>query len=576
MTFRRRLFVATLTVGGGICCFQPFMRSRMEARLSELLGGQVEIGSSRVSLRDSTIALSDIFIPTSDVILPNELVAPNDLNKTRAPIKIGQAALKFSWDSIFYRNLKVESFLASDVSWEITTPNNRSVPSAIEAGNIRFLTQDNVSNSPNARVESLVQPIKMRLTEESAKQNQTQQKISSQLKSIAQRLAEVLPSDGSLNVLRQRFIVEDATKEIASLRQSIAEDGLARKKADKAINALKLSAQQQVVSKASLEPELDRERAKQAALDIAKIAIAKEWNSSRPIVQAAVSSLNSLQDSSLVQRDRFGTKREKRNDMQTASLSNLAVGLTQCSTGRINGRMQLPPQNNEERESSFVLQFWNLSSRTLLDAQKPTVTLRLNNAAAPEVPPWMTCTAQQIALPQSDTLQIQLTLEKMDGRRGMSSTKIQHANQGWAATISMPTQCCLEMPDTKTIAMDPSPSNEKSLILGKLIGTTPSDEQAQNDLLIEVDPTSLATLETILITWHTADSEKKRVQASRRGSELLNSELLSLDAHWEQLGDEHVRAHDNWKSRMSELDDQLKTLGAAFKRTSRAASSIVR
>ncbi len=589
MTIRRRLFVATLTVGVGICCFQPVMRSRMERRLSELLGGQVAIGSSQISLRDSTIALSDI------VIQPFRRQVSNGNETERTPIKIGQAALKFSWSGLLYRNFKVESFLASDVRWEISEPSKRAVPAAIEAGDISFLTQESEKNAPSARVESVVQPIKAKLSHESVAQTQSQQKISLQLKAIAQRLGEVLSTDGSLNVLRQRSIVEDSRKEIASMKQSIAEDKLAHKKAEKAFNALKLLAQEQLASKTSLEPELDRKRSKQAAEVLAKLAIAQEWNACRPIVHATVASLQSLKDPIQAELDsvdaqRVDSKLQMDNQTQTASLLNLPVGFTHLSAGKMDGSLDVPngslPGYKAFEGSRFVFQFWNLSSRPILnlrnamDAPKPTVTLRLNSDATHEASVWMTCTAQQIVLPQSDISQIQLTLDKKNALLGQSSTKIQHANQGWSGTIAMPTQCCLELPMAKTLAIDRLTSSEASpkktrFIVGKLMGKTVTDPAAQNALWIEVDPTSLTELEEILSTWHSSELEKKRLQASRRASELLNNELLSLNTRWEQLGDEHIRAHENWTASMAELDTQLKALSAVFQRTSRSASTTV-
>ena len=62
MTWRRRLMVATATLGGGLICFQPVMRARMESRLSEIVGGRVKIGSSKISIKDGAIAFRDIVV----------------------------------------------------------------------------------------------------------------------------------------------------------------------------------------------------------------------------------------------------------------------------------------------------------------------------------------------------------------------------------------------------------------------------------------------------------------------------------------------------------------------------------
>ncbi len=572
MTFRRRLFVATLIVGGGVCCFQPIMRSRMEARLSEIVGGKVEIGSSKISLRDSTIALSDI------VIQPFDSEQSSESAKSPNAIRVGQAALKFNWNSVFYRNFKAASFLATDVEWKLAAPKNQSIPIANESGTESFLNQADFVKAQDASVESLIQPIKLRLTEESAIQSRAQQKIAHQLKSISDRLVELMPTEGALNVLRQRYVVDDATKQILEVKQWIAENRTARKEADKAINFFVLSAQKQFVSKVNSVPELDTKLIQQAAIKIATQAIAKEWNQSRPVIQAALSSLTSLQKST---ETPFADAENKpagsngpngsngSNAPNAVILSQLPVGLTHCSSGKISGSVQFPIELRESSDSGFVLQFWNLASRYCLDSTKPTVALKLNRDPKQEESTWLVCIAQQVALPQSDAVQIQFTLEKKNENLGLSSAKIQHANRGWSANLSIPTQCCFDTPALKAIATESKSLNEKACINGKLIGTTPSEGANQDNLLIEIDPNSLIALEKILASWHKADSEMKKVRAGIRGTEQLNNELLVVNSRWKQLGDEHSQSHDSWKSRIAELDDQIRQLGSSFQRTSR-------
>ncbi len=563
MTFRRRLFVATLIVGAGICCFQPIMRSRMEASLSEFLGSKVEIGSSKISFRDGTIALSEI------VIKPTDTDATREDEKPLKAIHIGHAALKFNWNGVLYRNLKADSFLASDVDWEMVSPTHQSIPIAIENTADSLLEPEDTSKALDAGVDSLIQPIKFRLTEESALQNRAQQKISLQLKSIADRLVELAPTDGSLNVLRQRFVVEDAAKQVLEVKQWIAENRTSRKEADKTINTFVQTAQKQIVAKVKGDPELESKRIQDAAKQIATQAIAKEWNQSRPILQAAMASLTSLQK----HEDMKFSDSEVRTPLaSSAILSQIPVGMSHCSSGRISGNLQLPSFPAESRSSGFEMQFWNLSSRYCLDASKPTVALKLTREPKQEASPWLVCIAQQVAIPQSDATQIQFTFEKKHENLGTSAAKIQHANRGWSASMSIPTQACLNLPSLKAIATEGKGLNERGHVVGKLIGKTPSIGIHQDDLLIEIEPQSLIALETTLASWHKATSEWKRVQAGIRGTEQLNNELLAVNTRWKQLGDEHSRAHDGWKSRIAELDDQIQKLGSSFQRTSRATS----
>ena len=102
MTFRRRLLVVTVTLGGGILCFQPVMRARMEARISDIIGARVDIGQSKISLIDGTIAFRDVVVHHS-----NSLQGMNG-HRSPQPTKIEHAALKFNWNSLLYRNLEVD------------------------------------------------------------------------------------------------------------------------------------------------------------------------------------------------------------------------------------------------------------------------------------------------------------------------------------------------------------------------------------------------------------------------------------------------------------------------------------
>ena len=555
MTFRRRLFVATLTVGGGICCFQPVMRSRMEARLSELVGGRATIGSSKISLRDSTIALSDITIRPCGS--ESELFEEN----TFGTLKIGQAALRFNWSSLLYRNLKVEKILASNVHWDINEPSDRAIPKAVENADPSLFNLNTWGANLEETVDSIVQPIKQKLAEESSKQNRTQQKISLQLKSIADRLAEVSPSDESFNILRQPYVVSSTKRELNDIHQLIAEDKLARKEAIKAITALKSAAQKQLDATVNLTTEADPKSVTQAAMNLAKLAVAKQWNQNRSVVQATIASLTALQ-----------------TPVSTTgnSLSQLPVGLLSCSTGKIDGNVQLPLQSKEAIDSDFVLQFWNLSSRSFSEETRPAVTLRVSRDPKQEMGNWLRCSAQRVALPQSETSLVQLSLETNDEMLGVTSAKIQHANRGWSATFTVPVQNCLELPTMKAMTNDSTAVAKKACVVGKLMGTTNESESALNNLLIEVDAASLGSLERHLSECFKSDSEKKKAQAGIRSTELFNQELLIVNSRWEQLGDEYSRAHENWEARITELKSQLQELESAFKRTSRASSQITR
>ncbi len=571
MTFRRRLLVATVTLGGGICCFQPVMRARMESRISEIFGARVDIGASKISLRDGTIALRDIVIHHSNSLQTSKIEESPRLTK------IDHAALKFNWNSLLYRNLKVDGLVASDVHWQIATPSREDIPSAVESNEPSPFGQADRGNATDFSIAPIIQPIHLKIVEESARQSRVHLDVSSRIESISERIAEAIPSDGSLNVLRQRFLVDDAKKVISTIKQSIAEDRLARKESDKKVSSLQQSAQKSFIASLAGSSDTESTKVNQAALKLAKSAIAKEWNTNRSVVHAAIMSLSALRN-----QDPKRNPEEKIQSRPRASdsefLAQLPVGFTRFVSGKANGIVQFPnfAVDLPESTSGFELQFRNLSNRDFLEREKPTICLRMNRKAKQDESPWLICTAQQIDLPQLDATQIQVVLEKKQPGQSKSTTTIQHANQGWAATISLPIQNCFELSCDDPVSK-PSPLlSEKTNIVGRLIGATSSQYHEQNELLIDVDNSSVNAVEAILSPRICIDVERQRLQASIRGTELLNSELQKMSLRWDQLGDEHTRAHQNWETNLTELNDQLQRLEAVLKRTSRTSNGFTR
>lgn len=571
MTIRRRLFIATVTLGGGICCFQPIMRNRMESRISELFGGRVEIGSSKVSLIDATIALSDITIHSA-----NSHMGSND--RSLSSFNIKDAALKFNWNSLLYRNLKVEKFLASQVHWRLVDPSREVIPTADESNLAKTTSQFDESEALDFRIDSIVQPIKQRIVEEAAKQNRVHQTISSRIKSVSDRLTEAMPSDGSLNVLRQRYVVEDANKELAIVKQSIAEARIARYESDKVMNSMRQSAQENLVKSLEDLPDLGSVKASQSALQLAKNAVAKEWNRNRPIVQAVMQSLTALQIPTTPQNSDEPEIRAGSRNSRSELLSQLPVGLTRLVAGKVNGTIHLPDVscNPTEVTSGFELQFKNLSSRVSSDREKAAITISIKHSSIQHEVPWLICTAQQVSLPQSDTTQIQVVLERAQRGQPKTVTTIQHANQGWAASFSLPIQNCFEFSKIASSSNEKVFSIEKTMIVGKMIGTTPANGSEPNELLIDIEESSLAAVEAILSPKFRQDFEKQRSQASIRSTEHLTSEMLEISKRWDQLGDEHSRAHVSWETSLTELSGQLESLETAFKRTSRGSIGMAR
>jgi len=541
----------------------------MESRISDIVGARVDIGESKISLIDGTIAFRDVVVHHS-----NSLRGMSGHESPR-PTKIEHAALKFNWNSLLFRNLQVDSFVASNVHWQIDDPSRKIIPSAVEGiGPITFVSAGGNADT-DVKVEPIVSLIHLKIVQEASKQSRVHLDVSSRIKKVMEQLTEAMPIDGSFNVLRQTSIVDDAKRELAMIKQSIAEDRLARKESDKAVVSLKQSAEKNLITSLAPIPELESSKINQAALQLAKLAVARAWNCNRSIVQVVLLAFRVPQSERNPENDQFG---DRLRDSRAEFLSQLSVGVTRFVAGKVKGVVQFPSVANVSSgaTASFEFQFRNLSSRDISEQEKPAISLTMDHGLPPNATPWLACTAQQIRLPQSDAHQLQIILERIQPGQSKSTTSIQHANQGWAATISLPIKSCFELASAEPLWNSNSQSNEKTAIVGKLIGTTPSQGSEQNDLFIDIDSSSVNALEAILTPGFRSVAERKRSQASIRGNELLNSELQRIGLRWDQLGDEHSRLHAGWEISLKELNDQLQRLETAMNRTSRTFNGFTR
>ncbi len=573
MTFRRRLLVATVTLGGGIVCFQPVMRARMESRISEIFGARVCIGSSKISLVDGTIAFRDVVVHHSNSLSKGKIEDSPRLTK------IEHAALKFNWSSLLYRNWRVDGFVASDVRWQIVNPGPEIIPSAVESNEPNPFDLGDRGAATEVKIEPITQPINLKIVEESARQSRVHLDVSSRIESVSKRIAEGIPPDGSLNVLRQRFVVDDAKKVLSSIKQSIAEDRLAWKDSDRRVSSLRQSAQNSFVASLAGFSEWESTKVNEAARRLAMSAIAKEWNTNRTVVYAAIVSLNALRHQDLKQNSEDNNRIQTRpRASHSKFLAQIPVGFTRFVSGKMNGIVQFPnfAIDLPESTSGFELQFRNLSNRDSSDREKPAISLKMIRKESPNESPWLICTAQQVDMQQSDATQIHVVLEKNQLGQSKSTSSIQNANQGWAATISLPIQNCFDRAPVDSISNSKPLLSEKTNIVGRLIGTTSSQYHEQNELLIDADHSSVNAIEAILSPRICVEMERQRSLATIRGTELLNNELQKMGQRWDQLGDEHARSHQNWETSLTELNDQLQRLEAAFKRTSRASNGLSR
>lgn len=570
MTFRRRLLIATVTLGGGILCIQPVMRSRLESRLSEIMRAKVEIGSSKLSLVDGTIALRDVVVHSA----LNDSPTSSDSVVSRIP----HVALKFDWNSLLYRNLKVNNIVASDVHWLVSEPTSEFIPFAVETAS---LTSGPSPTQDSTRLATVIEPIlremKQTIANVSDRQSQTQRNVSSRIRDILSQLAEAMPSDGSLNVLRQQDVVDNTIKQLpkqlAPINQLIAEDRIAYNNSEKILTAMYQAAPGKLKSDLGNVAISSTDKLTEDAVQIAKLAVAKEWNRNRSILQLAIQSITALRDTPALTSLSDGELQTQANSSNFDFIPKLPVGLTRLLAGKVKGSIQFSgtPADSPESNSDFELQFKNLSNRGMSNSEQPGVAIRMTRDSQSASRAWMTCTIQETESVQSDATQFQVVFQRvLDGNNSCVST-VQHANQGWSATISIPIGTCIEISTSDLKVASPNSSIEKHII-GKLIGTTSAVSADQNEILIEIEPSSIEAISAILKPNYDLEAQRKRDQAEIRGKEQLKFELEKIDVRWEQLKVEHTLAHESWDSSLKDVNIQVEKLRSAFKRTARTAA----
>jgi hypothetical protein len=181
------------------------------------------------------------------------------------------------------------------------------------------------------------------------------------------------------------------------------------------------------------------------------------------------------------------------------------------------------------------------------------------------------CIAEKIALAQSASSQVQILLERSIGDSPTSATKIQHAELGWSATVTLPLIACLD-----SSYLDPAELAKAQLNLGanqvlkaKLIGTTPTPRKHRQNLLIEIEPECLTPLELVLTSMVQTQSTKLHSELKILGTELVSNELITIGQRWDQLGDEHARAHTGWETDMAEMNERVQRFELLNRRIAR-------
>lgn len=570
MTWRKKVLAGSVLAGCSIAAFQPVVRNRLEHRLSEIFGARVEIGSSKLSLLDGTISLQQVVVHGPTGPSPAEKLSDGfdpSVGSNGPSIQLANVAMRFDWYSVLFRNLKVSNAIATGLDWHIEPPCAAVIPIADSRPNnliqspLQTLDPVPLKKSSETVVNRIIQPLRVFVTEEVAKQSQASFELSTTLQRMVERLDELQPNDLSINPLRQQqqqIDLDNIKKGLALVNQELADNRILKRKAESSLATLKQQ------SKASLESELEtvvtisKSNSRYRAQELAGAAIAKLWNDSRGITFAMKQTIAQLPNSEAKSHEKPSFLARSRED---ANPNWIPSRVTSLSNGKVRGKVRLPKEPADlDQKLDFEMVLKDVSNILAPDAIQPFVHLNISASDAGSSP-WILGTATVTKIPQSNAKQIEIQLERQNSGTVPSQLKTLHAENGWVSWIQIPMGLCLE----PALAL----TSDGNMITARLIGQTTASWSDSQNMLVELDSKALDILESQIDKQNEAAITQMRSDIRILGTEQMNNELLSLSSRWGQMSDEFSRNHSNWESQMLDLDSRIKNAEAIFKRTSR-------
>lgn len=562
MSVRKRILVATLVIGGGVLAFQPIMRSRIEQRLSDILNAKVQVGHSKISLITGTISLSDIVVHT-----------PNEPQPT---IHIDQAALKFDWGSAAFRNLRIDQLLATGTLWRVFSPTPDQIPLAkVESptNSLEKFLSESKHERQSVQLQSVMQPIRRAFDEEVKRHSQSQIAIQNKLMVIDARLKEAMPAGNNINPLRQRLVIDEVKKELALVRQSVAEDRLRRKDAQRTFATAKKKTQDGLIQQLDSDAWHVQNNIQEIAASFAKFSIAQHWNQYRSVVHSALRSIDALakEDGVTFDDPEADTLNSTELDVQIHNRSCLLV------FGKIRGTMTgldvVPNATNSQQE--FELKLRNIDNAVHPNDDIPSITLSVQGTDVKNQQHRVVCNVDRLQVPQTESHQWLIQLEHRSDALPQFIASIQQSGHGWASTIELDVNRCMQ----QFAAQFPEPDDfslANQRIKARLIGTTTVADSADPQLSIEVEPSGMKILESAMEKACADLMKKRREEFEKRGEEFLTQELQSMTQRWEGLAGDHSRVHGEWEEQLAQIQDQIAQFENNDRRLSRQTSNAVR
>lgn len=588
MKFRHRLLILATVLGGGAIAFQPTMRVFIERRLSQSMRSDVHIQSSKISLMDSTVAMDNISIRGTD----------------SSRITIEKAAFHFDPSQFLRRNLILDSAIAEGMWIPLAPPTESELPKLAGPGFQFEEPKINFGDDTRSQMMTYTAPLRASVDSEFDAQQKSHIAIGNALDALEQKLDEAVPDESVPNPLRLRFLIEDARKELAILKQSMAEDRVDRKNSDKRFKAAIDNARQNWDSRVRSNINMEAPSAKIVASYLANAALVREFNSLRPLMNMVATPIRASESpKARLAQNEFGTVSTPANHPKidlasvfpTSTAHPLQIsrgidvplpGITENAmalrVGRFRGTAMVRSESIENTalnsEYSFDLRLERLSSRLPSSDQTPakaTADIRSpNGSSLIHIESTNGANGASVAETSQPILTTTVVTESASAEHADATTTILNridfsiAGDSWTTKIAMNAgrvRCreLFEVNHEWCSAIDEYLSeqahgDDAPLLEVQFSGMVdesgtivpgPAKSQMATEGVKEIEQLVTAALDRF--------SEQKQAIAKQKSENELLSELSLVSKNWDSNAREHAARQIEWDARFDALQTRL-------------------
>lgn len=278
MSWRRRVLAFSIITGAGILSFGPVLTHGISRRIATQWDAETSIEKSKLSFQNHSITLSGV-----------------EVKDPISSFNSKQIYIKFDAERLLYRDCVIESLIAKDTTWEVSsniaeipasnTPpqNNDNSLTSIETA---FRELDASLESSKSAFESKLKSLEQIIQDAEIGSRNKNQLIENQLQRLEAEVASLSSPETYNNPLRTSRAMETIRSQSQDIEKLLAEERLLIFNARKSIDSSISSIQKSAASPPSLEFHhlIDTER---ASLAVANALLEHVSNTLQPYAKAS-------------------------------------------------------------------------------------------------------------------------------------------------------------------------------------------------------------------------------------------------------------------------------------------------